>query len=309
MNFDQLNCFLTVEKYRSFTEASEVLFITQSAISKQIKKLEDELGTPLFRRDARAVDLTEAGKYFLPTAEKMVSLYNRTISNMEEFSVDRRKTVSVCIEPGSWAYGIPELMQQFVKEHPDVELTIRERSAESIIERLDNGTSDLVFTWIEELPKDKYTVIPIIADPAVVVTHPESRLAGREIIDPMELKDERIAMLARDINRIYYVFLEELGLQDRISFDFIRTESLFNVAASGAGVAMVLGERAYQWKNSEVSIVRIKGDPIVYHYTAAFSNDRHNRNKKEVIEDLLDYLIKGLSKKTFRYASLMQKET
>ncbi|MBQ9828173.1 MAG: LysR family transcriptional regulator [Lachnospiraceae bacterium] len=307
MNFDQLNCFLTVEKYRSFTDASEILFITQSAISKQIKRLEDELGTPLFRRDSRTIDLTEAGRYFLPMAEKMVSLYNRTISNMEEFSVDKRKAISVCIEPGSWAYGIPELMQEYIREHPETEITIRERSAESIIERLDNGTSDLVFTWIDELPGEKYTVIPIIADPAVVITHPESRLAGREVIKPIELKDERIAMLARDINRIYYVFLEELGLQDRISFDFIRTESLFNVASSGAGVAMVLGERADRWRNSDISIVRIEGDPIVYHYSAAMSNDMHSRKKAGVIRDLIAYLTENLSKKKFKYASVIKR--
>ena len=286
MNFNQLQCFLAVEKMRSFTGASEIMFQTQSAISKQIKNLETELDAQLFVREGHKVDLTEAGRQFLPYARKIISLCDTTVAEMENYSAHKRKGLSVCLEPGAWAYGIPELIQEFALDNPDKDFTLRERPSESIMEMLENGTSDVVFTWIDDIPEEEYTVIPIIADPVVVIVHPQHRLANLGTVQSKDLIGERIAILARDINMAYYKFLIEKGVQDNVSYDFSRTESLFNIASSGAGIALVLGERASRWKNTDISIVRLEGDPIVYYYSAVFKNKNHNTT----IEKLIDHL-------------------
>lgn len=96
MTIAQLQYFLTIRKYLSFSNAADELCITQSAISKQIKSLEGELNTLLFDRRTRTISLTPAGEEFVLYAEKILANYNEMMSNMKKHEPARNRPYIHC---------------------------------------------------------------------------------------------------------------------------------------------------------------------------------------------------------------------
>ena len=85
MTFEQLECFIYAVQENTFFDAAEALHITQSSLSKQIKKMEQELGIQLFDRSKRSAVLTQAGEFFYPEAQKLSLQYQQTIAKMKDF--------------------------------------------------------------------------------------------------------------------------------------------------------------------------------------------------------------------------------
>jgi len=123
VEFRYLRSFLTVAKHRSFTLAAEELFLTQSAVSQQIRTLETELGTALFTRERQAVELTDAGRSLLPHATRIIALLQdaREALGAPKPASGTLRIVAATVASG---YLYAPLYERFVRAHPDVTLTI-----------------------------------------------------------------------------------------------------------------------------------------------------------------------------------------
>lgn len=146
MNFIQLEYFVTICEYSSVSRAAEKLFITQSALSQQLIRLEKELGTQLFNRYTNALTLTASGELFLQSARTMLFEYNNLRSRLA--GDDKRLTI-VVTKTKSFI-TLSYLLSQFVARYPQIDISIREVDSYQVEEALQHGEGDLGFCYNAE---------------------------------------------------------------------------------------------------------------------------------------------------------------
>ena len=148
IDVDQLRTFIAIAETGSFTKAAEVVHKTQSAVSMQMKRLEERLERPIFARDGRASKLTEDGERLLDYARRIVKL---NIEALTAFS-DQRMTGRVRLGvPDDYADRyLPEIMARFSRAYPGVELTVTCEPSSDLIERIEVSDLDLAIITTTE---------------------------------------------------------------------------------------------------------------------------------------------------------------
>ncbi len=141
LDVDQLRTFIAIAETGSFTKAAEVVNKTQSAVSMQMKRLEERIERPIFARDGRASKLTEDGTRLLDYARRLVKLNVETISAFSDAALSGRVRLGV---PDDYADRyLPEIMARFSRAYPSVELTVLCEPSVDLLERIDANEIDL----------------------------------------------------------------------------------------------------------------------------------------------------------------------
>ena len=141
IDIDQLRTFIAIAETGSFTRAAEVVNKTQSAVSMQMKRLEERLNRAIFARDGRASKLTEDGQRLLDYARRIVNLNMETIAAFSDAALSGRVRLGV---PDDYADRyLPEIMARFSRSYPAVELTVICEPSVDLLERIDANEIDL----------------------------------------------------------------------------------------------------------------------------------------------------------------------
>jgi DNA-binding transcriptional LysR family regulator len=141
LDIDQLRTFIAIAETESFTKAAEVLNKTQSAVSMQMKRLEERIERPIFARDGRASKLTEDGARLLDYARRLVKLNVETVAAFSDAALSGRVRLGV---PDDYADRyLPEIMARFSRAYPGVELTVICEPSIDLLERIDGNEIDL----------------------------------------------------------------------------------------------------------------------------------------------------------------------
>jgi len=141
LDVDQLRTFIAIAETGSFTKAAEVVNKTQSAVSMQMKRLEERLERPIFTRDGRASKLTDDGQRLLDYARRIVKLNIETIAAFSDAELSGRVRLGV---PDDYADRyLPEIMARFSRVYPGVELTVICEPSVDLLERIDANEIDL----------------------------------------------------------------------------------------------------------------------------------------------------------------------
>jgi DNA-binding transcriptional LysR family regulator len=141
LDIDQLRTFVAIAETGSFTKAAEVVNKTQSAVSMQMKRLEERIERPIFARDGRASKLTEDGSRLLDYARRLVKLNVETVAAFSDAALSGRVRLGV---PDDYADRyLPEIMARFSRAYPSVELTVICEPSGDLLERIDGNEIDL----------------------------------------------------------------------------------------------------------------------------------------------------------------------
>jgi DNA-binding transcriptional LysR family regulator len=141
IDVDQLRTFIAIAETGSFTRAAEVVNKTQSAVSMQMKRLEERIDRPIFARDGRASKLTEDGARLLDYARRIVKLNVETLAAFSDAELSGRVRLGV---PDDYADRyLPEIMARFSRVYPGVELTVICEPSSDLLERIDANEIDL----------------------------------------------------------------------------------------------------------------------------------------------------------------------
>ena len=141
LDIDQLRTFIAIAETGSFTKAAEVVNKTQSAVSMQMKRLEERIERPIFARDGRASKLTEDGSRLLDYARRLVKLNVETMAAFSDAALSGRVRLGV---PDDYADRyLPEIMARFSRAYPSVELTVLCEPTVALLDRIDGNEIDL----------------------------------------------------------------------------------------------------------------------------------------------------------------------
>ncbi|MCJ8164536.1 LysR family transcriptional regulator [Pontibacter sp. E15-1] len=178
--------FLEVARVLSFTKASEALFISQSAISKQIKGLEDFYKTGLFERSGNSISLTAAGKLLyqkLLEAKQLQQELHQELSDLNEHFAPRvNLALGACTTVS--LYMLPPVLSAYLQQHPQAQLSLKNRNSENILKALLDHEIDLgIVEGVNKLSNVTYT--PFITDEVIAVCSFRNPLKK----DPVEVQD------------------------------------------------------------------------------------------------------------------------
>jgi DNA-binding transcriptional LysR family regulator len=210
MDIRQLTYFLEVARLKSMTKAAEVLHISQPALSKMIKGLEDELGMTLIIRTNKSSEVTDAGLIVMEYAQKMMSLMDEMSTTLSDMSNLKRGSIHIGIPPIAGSLFFPKVLAAFHQAFPNIKINITEYGAAKLTKSVLEGEIEL---GIAVLPIDvhDFNVYPIVSEEMKLIIHDQHPLASKEKVHMKELKNEEI---------IFYN--EEFGLHDIMWDQFIK---------------------------------------------------------------------------------------
>jgi DNA-binding transcriptional LysR family regulator len=176
MDLRQLEYFAAVARRRHFTRAAEDLYVTQSALSQQIRRLEDELGLALLRRTSRGVELTPAGAELLERADAVLGEVARARAAMDRHAGVARGAVRVAAVAAD-APRLPEALAAFHAAHPGVQVALRHGSAGEVTDLAQRGAVDLALVALRGAPPSGLVAVPLAAEPLRIALAPGDPVA------------------------------------------------------------------------------------------------------------------------------------
>ncbi|MES4901274.1 MULTISPECIES: LysR substrate-binding domain-containing protein [unclassified Streptomyces] len=243
-----LRYFAAVAEELHFTRAAERLYVSQPALSKQIRMLEKQVGAALFERDRRDVRLSAVGAVLLPHAQRVLAEWEAAQETVARVMADQagRLVVGMSTSPGRGGV-LPAIRSRFTAARPDARLTLRQVPWQDSTAGLADGTCDAAFVWLPLPDPDRYEWVVVAEEPRLVAmadTHP---LADREIIDFTDLLDEPFLALpdSAGLLRDYWLATDARGGKPaRIGAEVASTEETYEALVAGLGVVLLAAGNA-----------------------------------------------------------------
>jgi DNA-binding transcriptional LysR family regulator len=238
MQLAQIQGFLEVARRRNVSRAADALRITQPALTARLQALEQELSQPLFVRKRRGVELTEAGRAFLPYAEQAVTALASGLAEVAELS-EGGGELAIAVAPQVSTYVLPHLLTRFAAALPNVRLAVRTTHSEEIVELVVRREVQAGIARRVRHPLLTYT--PVYDDQLILVAPPDSDLAGSPVATRSALADTTLILFDRASS--YYelttALLREAGVRPRGVIELDNVEAAKRLVAGGLGVALL----------------------------------------------------------------------
>ncbi|WP_225839843.1 LysR family transcriptional regulator [Streptomyces sp. NK08204] len=238
-----LRYFVAVAQELHFTRAAERLYVSQPALSKQIRTLERQLGTELFRRNRHQVALTAAGEALLPHARQVLAAWEAGAAAVEAAKAAQRSTLAVGMSTSPGRGGLlPAIRSRFTAAHPGTSVRLRQVSWDDPTAGLADGGTDVAFVWLPLPGQERYDCTVVVTEARLVAlpdTHP---LAARTEIDFADLLDEPFLALPRSAGplRDHWLALDaRAGRPPRIGAEIAGAEETYEALVAGLGVCLV----------------------------------------------------------------------
>ncbi|HYF90661.1 MAG TPA: LysR family transcriptional regulator [Symbiobacteriaceae bacterium] len=239
MELRQLQTFCVVAEVLSFTRAAEQLNYSQSTVTGQIQALEAELGTPLFDRLGRRVALTEAGHRLLRLASRILSLVEKVPLSVPG-ECEPAGTLLIGTPESVGTYRLPRILKHYYSRFPKVQLQFRTGTCASLRRAVAEGALDMAFLLegpVEPLP---LVVDELVAEPLVLVTHPEHPLGELPGVKPEDLEGEPLLLTEPgSYRRLFERALALAGVRMGAIQEFAGIESLKQCVMSGIGIGFL----------------------------------------------------------------------
>lgn len=193
MDIQNLNYFLTVYNYRSFSKAADILHISQSALSRRIMALEEECGVQLINRGSRYIELTPAGESFVADAAKIVARQEKLTQSLERFKARGDLLLGYC--PAIYIHGLLKMQSLLKNFSPETRLSYVEVEQQDVPNSLLTGSIDLAYTMYGEVADvSGISCVELIANDLTVIVPRGHRLASRNYVTCEELRGETFIM-------------------------------------------------------------------------------------------------------------------
>ncbi|MGX8796947.1 selenium metabolism-associated LysR family transcriptional regulator [Fusibacter sp. JL298sf-3] len=292
MDFRQLEAFVNVAKYKSFSKAGKALYLSQPTVSLHISNLEKELSVSLFDRTSKEVNLTPAGSEFLNYALDMINMKNKAIHHVVKANnaISGSIHISTTLTPNLTV--LPKAIQTFQDAHPDVRFIVEEKPSTVILEDVCSLNSDvgIVSMGVES---ERFNTYPLFEDPLVFVCSKEAALEGtvsfQEICGYKFIHRTEQSSTRRELERT----MTEIGYDTSLLNTIIESDNMnfiMRLVRQNRGISYMSKSIYDCYKNFlDVESFAIKGLEIKRH-VHVITNKR--RTLSPATEDFVKLLIK-----------------
>ncbi|WP_405434262.1 LysR family transcriptional regulator [Micromonospora sp. NBC_00617] len=245
MQLHQLRYFVAVAEVRHFTQAADIVGITQPSLSKQIHALETDLGAPLFERVRGNIALTAAGEVLLPLATRILADVETATREVQELVGLRRGRVRLGATPSLATSLAPPVLRRFRDAHPTVDLQVEEGGSQDLVRNLLRGDLDLALIIMPAQGVDPgLRVDPILRESLVVASVgevPTASATGELRIT--DLRGQPMVMFREgyDLRDATIQACREAGFEPTFAVDGGEMDAVLSFVEAGLGVALVPG--------------------------------------------------------------------
>lgn len=265
MDLRQLEIIRAIADTGSFTAAGDKLHVSQSAISRQVLLLEDELGEPVFHRIGRRIRITPAGESLLQLSHRVFQDLQDTVSAIGDTRESLRGTMRLVGGMTVCLYVFPTLLAEVRRLHPDLDLKITVGSAERSIAMLRSGAGDIGLVTLPVEASDLVSV-PVLQEELLLVTYPGHPLAQKRPVTPEDLDKQPFILF--ETGSITRRLVDEFFTRERIESEIVmETENVEIIKAmvrNGLGISIIPWQAAAaDVRNGQLTCSRIAGHSLV----------------------------------------------
>lgn len=250
-----------VYQEKSFTRAAERLYISQPSLSQMIKKLETQIGQPIFERCGKEITLTPVGEVYIRSVEKILQIQSEMRQEMEDIQSMRTGKITIGSTTFIASYVLPAIIKEFREKYPDIQIDLIVEQSTVLEEKLEQGIVDFIIDNAV-MQKEVYTYIPCFTE-QILLGVPEEmtinngleeyRISAEEICNKRcvykampklcvtQLQDELFILLkhGNTMRQTASRIFQEVGIRPRVAMEFDLLMSAISYAESGFGICFL----------------------------------------------------------------------
>jgi LysR family transcriptional regulator, transcription activator of glutamate synthase operon len=241
MELRQIKYFIEVAKREHVTEAADAMHVAQSAVSRQIVNLEEELGVSLFIREGRNVKLTPIGEMFLQQMEQAVKLIDNAKRKVEEYLDPEKGTVHIGFPSSLAGYTLPTAISAFRERYPDVKFQLNQGSYPFLIEGVIKGNFNMALLGPVPKREKKITGKTLFTENIVALLPLSHPLAAKKNIKLADLREDSFILFPNGyiLREIIVNACAQLGFEPNVAFEGKDIDAIKGLVSAGLGVTLI----------------------------------------------------------------------
>ena len=273
MDLRQLRYFTVLAETLNFHRAAERLNISQPPLTVAIRKLEEDLGAPLFLRDPRGVRLTEAGSAALPAARAALAAAEQVREAVRQGATGVRGRLSIGFIGSAIAELLPRVISPFRLAFPQVELALEEMNSVEIVRAIAAGRIDVGFVRLPVIDPAPVAIDVIEQDELVVAIRADDLLAARARLALDDLADRPFILFGpiSVLNTAVRMACQRAGFAPRVEQEAVQVQTVLSLVEAGLGVALIPG-RSARFASASLRIATLR-DPVPIELGIATARD------------------------------------
>lgn len=241
MELRQIKYFMEVAKHEHVTHAAENLHIAQSAISRQIFNLEEELGVDLFIREGRNVRLTPIGKVFLEHMEQAMNVIDDATQVVKQYTDPERGTIHIGFPSSLASHILPNAISAFREQYPKVNFKLSQWSYRELKDAVIKG--DINMALLGPVPKNEPKLIEkiLFTENIVALLPSKHRFAKERSITLNQLRDDSFVLFPEGfvLRDLIIEACGQFGFQPNVSFEGDDIDAIKGLVSAGLGISLV----------------------------------------------------------------------
>ena len=258
-----LNYFKILAEELHYRKAAEKLFISQSALSQQIKQLEQYLGHSLFDRNNKRVVLNEAGKLFYKDAVQVIQKMQIAVNNVQLLQKGNTGQLGISFVASAMQSILPVLLKKFNSDCPNIEFHLEELTNKEQLLALEKGDIDLGFMRSNQVGQDMM-IKSVYKETFTLVLPAAHPMSARDFKHIGELKEESFILFPNDQSQLYYQQIINLcadqGFTPKLSHRSIHAPTIFKLVENGMGLSIIPTSLATSG-NTGIKFIELKNIP------------------------------------------------
>lgn len=244
MDYKQFTYILKVAELQNITKAAEELYISQSALSHYINKIEKDLGAEIFDRRTTPISLTDAGKLYISVIQDILAKLESLNDGIKQINSYKTGTIKIGIPKSRASYMLPFIIPRFIEKYPEIKLEFTEKSSKSLLSSMSEGKIDFIIIPKLSNTNNFYTV-PIYQEELLLVTPKNMKVkeqTKKGVITNLKTIDELpLVMLnkGRGIRTAIDLLFEQFNVSSNIILETTSNETAYRIASTGTAACIV----------------------------------------------------------------------
>lgn len=277
MNLKHLSYFVDISKRESFTKAADDIYVSQSALSKSVKSLEQELNVTLIDRTSKSFNLTEEGRILYVEGEKLLQYIDESQDEIIEKIHRIRRRLRIGVPPVISTVYFSQLLFRFIKQYPNIELEISEVGANIVQNQINAGNIDIGVVILPIINSDNYHIIPAMSSDNALIVNKDHPLASRDEVDFKELEHEDFLILDRTymLHDRIIKNCEIAGFYPHITTESSQWDFLAEMVAYNQGISILpvpIMKRFYS--SDRIKMIRLKEPEFPWNIAMIFKKEK-----------------------------------
>jgi DNA-binding transcriptional LysR family regulator len=264
MNLKHIRTFLTVVEHGTVSSAAAQLRLTQPALSRQLRALQDEIQLNLFDQISRRLVLTSNGKVFLQHCRDLMAQADAVLATAQSLGSGKIGELRIGGAPQTIARFFPSFLERYERDHANIRVNLVEASGARQIEMVQQGDLHFAITIVFG-KRGRLRTLPLPTIPLLALAHRRYRLGTPGVMDLRRLEDLPVLLVGREFaaRAIFDAACRMARFTPNVRFEGSTPHTLAALAEGGHGVAIVPGTLDYKRKHVQVLRLQFRGEPVV----------------------------------------------